>query len=484
MRINSRKDQQKLMIIKEIRNNLRKLNDSRRLMFFFLIIAKIAYDYLVMKYLNGTYYPSHSGHYDVNINYAKLAQGYAVFVLLTLIFLKLHIREFFVEVLLSLLFLLFFLPINSAYYLNNASLSFFVSSHVFITLTTLLTVQLSKYRMSKRTVALGKQKEVQTCKKKIGTPIFVWFSVLVCLVFFGYKVYYNGLSISLQISGDHVYGTRATFLQDLMAEGTSFTSYLVAFLRAFAATASIYLITYSVISKKAPFLVIGLLAIVAEYSLAASKSQLFFLVVIVFLVLINRIGLIQKYSKLFVLVVLALFSISIFSQSFFFLVVRREFYIPSWLNSLYYSFFSSNPKLLWTQDAIPFKWLLSDVYEVSLHTLINNAFFRGVEASPNTGLFAEAFMHFGLLGIVVYPAILALMINWFSSVYRDLGGLMSAVLATRIALSMINIPITRIDFVISYVLFALGIQFFGYIDTIISNRMLFRKSSENAVGEK
>lgn len=76
-------------------------------------------------------------------------------------------------------------------------------------------------------------------------------------------------------------------------------------------------------------------------------------------------------------------------------------------------------------------------------------------------MFAEAFMHFGFLGTIMYPLLLSLLINWFSITVGSYGNTISAIFATKIVLALTNIPITRIDFVLKYFVFSIiiyGVQ--------------------------
>lgn len=439
---------------------LLKIISNKYLLLICLLFIKVLYDWLAVKYLDGVYYPSVTRDYGIDMNFGKLLQGYAAYILVIFIYTRTSIIDYFTKTIVTLLLVLYYMPINSSYYLNNMHWAFFVSSHIYLLLTASFTIGIAKLRYSKRRLT-----KVLVCRKyecgildekkdKTAVQILCWISAAFCLALIGYKLSYNGLGVSLNISGDYVYSTREAFLEDVMAQGAQPITYFVSFIRAISSSASLFLICSSLYTKKYYFTAIGVMTTLSEYSLATSKSSLLFIGIIVIVLFMSKLNLIEKYNEIFVIGIVFLLVISAESRSIHYLIPRRIFYIPSWLNTLYYSFFIDNPKLLWTQDAVPFKWFLNDAYSLSLHELINNAFFLGRTTSPNTGMFAEAFMHFGFYGVLIYPLLLSLIINWFSITLGSFGNTMSVLFATKVALSLTNVPITRIDFVLKYFVFS------------------------------
>ena len=130
-------------------------------------------------------------------------------------------------------------------------------------------------------------------------------------------------------------------------------------------------------------------------------------------------------------------------------------YLPAWLNTLYFDFFSVNASVCWTQDVFILQRILTPVYEVSPIKIISEAYFRGQIPSPNTGMFAEAITHFGTIGIFIYPILITLMLKFSNSVYRKHESFIACAVAVKLLLQITNVSMVRTDFVLSFFLFTI-----------------------------
>lgn len=82
--------------------------------------------------------------------------------------------------------------------------------------------------------------------------------------------------------------------------------------------------------------------------------------------------------------------------------------------------------------------------------MINNNYFGGYVPSPNTGLFADAYMNFGIIGIIIYPLLISFVLNKSEGIYRKYGLGIMTVMAVKLAIHLTNVPLLRTDFVLSY----------------------------------
>lgn len=422
-------------------------------LFVTVILIKFLYDFATVRILTGLWYPSHSGSYDVDLNIAKLLLSYPVFIIFVLLFLNIDIKSSFHRTTLMLLLVLYYLPMHSAFYLLNASVSFFLSLHLYVFAGYACVIVLERIDGNKHI----KSEPPMKTEDAPYTAIMLTLS-LICLALVVYKIAYNGLQFSLDFASDQVYGQRERYLTDLVLDSGSIKSYVVSAVTNLSATAAPLLILISLIRQKYLFAIVGALAICSYFSLLASKSIVFSLGLVAIVYLSYKFKANSRFQIVIVYGMFILLLISILVPRLYFLIIRRTMYVPAWLNAMYFSFFSDNPKVLWSQDAVPFKWLIPDVYSVSPMTLINNEFFRGEMPSPNTGLFAEAFMHFGIVGLLAYPLLTSLLLRWMSKEYGRIDEYVSIFMALKIGISLTNIPITRVDFIIRYVIFT-GILF-------------------------
>ena len=140
-------------------------------------------------------------------------------------------------------------------------------------------------------------------------------------------------------------------------------------------------------------------------------------------------------------------------STIFTILVRREMYLPAWLNTIYYDYFSVHDKILWSQNTFILQNLIQGEYTQSPLEIISQVYFGGQIPSPNTGMFAEAYMNFGVFGNLIYPGLLTGLITFSSSVYEKYGSAINILMAVLLLLQLINIPMVRTDFVLSYTLF-------------------------------
>lgn len=428
---------------------------NKNIQMIMLILIKGLYDVLAIKYLKTAWYRSIFSGYNVNFDIGRAVIGYPVFIIVSVIVININFKNKFLDTIKHLLFILYFLPINSSFYLQNPAVSFFVLSHLYFILLIFLLVIVE--RISNTIEHKTKFGNVDRGDKKREQDFVLRFLVIVsgivCIALIAHKISYNGSDISFDISEDSVYGSRQEYLDNMRQYNETLFSYALSLIRSLSSIASIFLIYYALEKRKIISGTIGALCIVANFSLDSSKGTLFIVAVVFVVFVLYRLSLLKNFNSLFTLGILIALILSFFMSNFYMVIVRRLMFIPAWMNNLYHDFFSSHPLVLWSQDAVPFKWLFTSQYSVSPLELISDTYFLGEMPSPNTGLFAEAFMHFGPAGTIIYPVILSLLVVWFAKGIDILGEGLSVLLAVRIAITMINVPVTRIDFILGNTLF-------------------------------
>ena len=163
-------------------------------------------------------------------------------------------------------------------------------------------------------------------------------------------------------------------------------------------------------------------------------------------------------KNILILFVIAIIdSMFVHSNALFMSILRRTMYIPVWMGALYYDYFTTHAPMLFSDSAIILQAIIPAQHESGALDLISKAYFNGVVPSPNTGMFAESIMQLGYIGIVVYPLIVSAIVQWCGSSYEELGKEVALVVAAKAAIQMINVPILRTDFVLSFVLLAIVI---------------------------
>ena len=430
-----------------------------------LFIIKYLYTLVSYIILHDMWYQG-SGGYHIDFSIWKELVASAVFLVICRFYLKLTFKNTFVRNLMHVLFLLYFIPMNCAFGLNNASWMFFILTTLYMLL---VMFALSKATHWLKNISLPSK--IQPARTSfLGSRALRLLGLSICLFLIIHKLCYNGLDFSLSIDSDYVYGHRAAYQEYLNSfAGTPF-AYLLTIVQNLANLAVPVFLLASLLHRRWADLAVGLVCTLCRYALSSEKSILFILFFVAGIYLLSRYRLAKHFRRLVTLGMIALLGFCLVEylirgeSTVFLLLVRREMYIPTWLNTMYYDFFSENSKVLWTQNVFLLQNILSPVYDVPPLTLISNAFFAGQVPSPNTGLFAEAYMHFGVFGVILYPALLAVLFGFSGKVLERYGAAAQMLLALLVTMRMTNVPITRTDFVLSYVLFVVLLFVFQWLD--------------------
>ena len=168
------------------------------------------------------------------------------------------------------------------------------------------------------------------------------------------------------------------------------------------------LFAYFLGKKKRLICAFILFLILLNFSINGMKSTFFKLLICVAFVLIKFNDLKKYYLPGFIVLLL----ITILEGFFWDLhlihdiVIRRVFFIPSMLDTLYYDYITQNGPMFYARGGTPIQYVISDIY------------FGDPEMESNNGLFSDAFMNLGVVGCFVYPVIYAFMFRICGSAFR------------------------------------------------------------------
>lgn len=418
----------------------------------------IKYLYLILALLvlkNGWYVGY--GSYGIDFSLWKELLAAPVFLGMTLLHLRCEAKPFFPKTLVHILFVMYYIPLNCAFSLNNRSFVFFFLSHLYFALVIVCVFFLSRF-LEGRLDHL-RPGSIPPKRSLLGDPGLNRLFFVLCCLFILYKLCYNGLSFSVSIDSSDVYENRSEYQSFLDAiSGTSF-AYVISLLSKVISYAAPFYLLSSLMRKKYLGAGVALLTILSSYAISSGKSTLFFIAIALCVYALSKWKLCRHFNRIFDLGILALLGVCLAehfllqSDRIFTVILRRQMYLPAWLNTMYYDYFMTNGAVWWSQNTFVLQSLIPDVYDTSPLTIISNVYFQGQVPSPNTGMMAEAVMHAGLLGIFLYPPALALLSVLSGKILKQYGPAAQLLVAAKLALSLINVPITRTDFVLSCVAF-------------------------------
>ena len=381
--------------------------------------------------------------YGVDVNTDKLLSAWIIFVLTSFwlhhVLLK---KQSNINTCLMIVFYLYYIPLNSSYYLNNEHISFLILSSMFwLILCTIANVKVSI--RNKHAHEITNVEIAEICNSKIFYVVLLAIS-LGCVI---YAYQYNGLIFTLNIVD--IYDARAEYV------GSS--SMLESILYNFGGTLLIPIaLLYSLKTKKRGLLILSIIAQLAVFSIARQKGHLLIIGIVIIIFFLFKKNIIRffkfliPYACCIALMLSGVEKVLLSSDTIFMLFVRRMMYIPAWLNTIYFDFFSKNKLLLWTQDVFLVNRLGFNRYDDSVLDMINYQYFMGYVASPNTGLFAEAYMHFGEIGAMIYPIVIVILLRVLFRYASYYDQEIQLLVVVSVSMSLTSLPVTSGIFCVTY----------------------------------
>ena len=258
---------------------------------------------------------------------------------------------------------------------------------------------------------------------------------------------------TLSFSLNEVYDTRADYK-------TNASDWMTFVKTAFGAYVCPGLLAYFIAKKKKLPVFIFLILQITVYSFAKDKTYLFDLFMAIALGIMGK-KIIHNSKRYFNIGIFAFSGINIlavlgqYSNFIFNIVTRRIMVVPSWLNYLYFEFFSQNEKLLWRQDVFIIDKLFVAPYDCSAPLLISEKYLNGLVSNPNAGLLAEAYAQFGLVGIIIYPLLIVVLLNVVNQFYKNAMPEVILMISFSLAFSLSNDTIMSTSFIATMIIVCL-----------------------------
>lgn len=273
------------------------------------------------------------------------------------------------------------------------------------------------------------------------------FSVCVCLATIVYVYQLNGLNLSIVSS--EMYDTRANYASYIAENSGTLLSYFLLVLTGLTTWFLPLYLYVAIVRKKLLDVALALVTYAALYLMEMQKSTLLIVLVIFAIVYCERKNARRSICDYIMLFFVAMFTIILVEYALFgrkswlfTMFVPRMFYMPTYLNGIYYDYFSQHSKMWFTRDVLLVSNILSKLIGAlgsdSAVTAISKSFFKGYIPSPNTGFFAEAYAQLGYLGVVVFPFILGAIVSLIRKTASWYGKGIEVALSVRLVLLMLD----------------------------------------------
>ncbi len=178
---------------------------------------------------------------------------------------------------------------------------------------------------------------------------------------------------------------------------------------------NILMISWSLHRKKYVYLLFFVFLQILLFGLAGHKS------IVVAMLLLFAVYYFNRYRALTTIILSSFIALFILALSLYFIydniilpsiIIRRAFFVPVDLNYIYLDFFSTHDWIIWSdgilRNFIDYPYTLSSAHVVG-------AYLGHPEMGANTGFIGSGYMNLGLIGILLYIIILALIINLINS---------------------------------------------------------------------
>ena len=174
--------------------------------------------------------------------------------------------------------------------------------------------------------------------------------------------------------------------------------------------------------------IIQILAFLAD----GSKSTLFSIVIAYFIIKYvqkRKIKDFLKSDKTKYCILLGLASVNVLGFLEFKIIetsllynyfIRRTFFLPSLLNHYYYSFFSVN-NLDYFRQSFLGKFGFQSIYSMKIQNIIGKVYFNAPTMLANNGLFSDAYMNLGTLGMFVMPFLICSALRFLDYCARNIN---------------------------------------------------------------
>lgn len=321
----------------------------------------------------------------LDIDTTKLIESYASLVLVLLLIAKRPQKIS--EIIIHILTLMIYIPIISFYALANQARPWFYLTSCFWCILIIV----SK-------IKINKAFPIVKARKIIFNTLSVSLPLISLVLIFIY------LGVTINVNLNEVYNIREVYSE----ASIPFSGYLVNWS---AKIVLPMLVLVALNEKKHYLLVISILAEFYLFSSTGHKTYLFAVpVALGTAYLVKKRFFARKISVMLTAIIISCLVASLLFEYHWLvsLFLHRTFVVPAQLSFYYYDFFRDN--YLFLSHSF-LKALTKYPYDMSIPNIIGGVYMNDYDTYANNGIVADAYMNFGVLGIIVWPIILAFVLK-------------------------------------------------------------------------
>ena len=360
-----------------------------------------------------------------------------------------------------LIFLMAYVPANSGLSLSGQDLLYYFCVNLYFLFLFFVLDHIENKENQEEVMDTGDLGDYISEK---GLTVLRILMITICIITIIYVYRYNGLDFSIFTST--MYETRANYAEYIAERSGTIISYFALILMGIV-TWMLPLYLYISLDRVKIFdIVLAIITFLALFMMEMQKSTLMVIPLVLLVFICNKKNVkhsICNYVLWFFIILFCAILVEYFvrkgTSSIFDFLIPRMFYMPTYLNKIYYDYFSINSKIWFTRDAFPLSNILSRLIgqfgNYDIVTMISRGYFNGLIPSPNTGFFAEAFAQAGYLGILIFPPIIGALTKVMDKTAKWYGHGIELTIGARWALLLLNTQVLTTTRIIGIIMFVL-----------------------------
>jgi hypothetical protein len=174
-----------------------------------------------------------------------------------------------------------------------------------------------------------------------------------------------------------------------------------------------FLISVALLHRRYLLALVFIAVQVMFFAFSGHKAVLFSVALVIGLYIFDKLkhhAILIIYSMVGIVSLMLLYHYLVHDYMLPSILIRRAFFVPTDLNYIYFDYFSSYDYLYWSNSSVLKDYFITYPYDRPSSFVIGD-YMGFPDLAANTGIFGSGYMHFGLIGIIIYMALFAIYVN-------------------------------------------------------------------------
>ncbi len=365
------------IIVDKIINFIKKHDKS------FLIFYKVFIDIIFVLGINPIF--SYSG-FILDFSLYRYILGWIVFYFSIKYIIELLNKDTFSDMIIFLMFLIYFVPNITMYGMMSLSNIYFLLSSIYMFILLIANEKIGFVKIKMLSKNYSK---------------FFFYAALIIIPAFVFYISYKYTGFRLVTDFINVYDIR---LESKMYDMSMVTRYLLTLMNVIVPL----LLIYCLKKKKIVSSIFMIFTQYVLFSITAQKNIALSIIVVLLSYFIYK----KEYKRLIIVLIIALalfcpFEVNILgTNNILSLIYRRNLFLPPFISNQYYMYFNQHSFDFFTNGIMNWAGFKS-IYPDSVSNILGNSFYNA-STNLNNGLIGDAFANLGYLGVLIMPVILVI----------------------------------------------------------------------------